>query len=776
MAGKIVAIPAIGLRGVQLREAAATEFSAVVELVRRALRERIYPGQDRYLDLVAIYPDRAVVAREGRHYAYPYSIGADNQVAIGDPVEVTLDFQPVTLREAVFIEAVGEPDSGKWLIRVMRSGLSANGNLYPDAVLREAAPLFEGARVFEKSDAQHVKGEGKAFSQLIGGLSAVQFIEGGKPDSGEIRAVLTLIEPAGEVATKLREAAARGLSGLFGFSIDADGNAKTQMREGRKVRVATSITKVQSVDLIVEPAAGGELIRMVESVDPKTTHQEGDMLRHKLLQTIQSKAPAVYAKLNPETATDEQIEVAYREALNTPAAAASAAIATTAGDNGGGLGNQVEERLRMIEARVVARATIADCNLPQPAKDRLRAEFDRRERFVEADVSAAIEAERGYLAKFTESGQVAGLDFGSGARAEDRAAKVDDMLDAFFDPAHKNHRSVISFKECYVEYTGDRMVTGRMQDCDRARLRESAGASFREALDSTSWAQALGDAVTRRLQAIYAGMTDLQVWRKVVGISRPTDFRTQHLVRIGGYGNLPAVNQGAAYQPLSSPGDDESTYAVSKRGGLETVTLEMIKNDDVRSISRIPQELSLAAANTLYEFVFDFFRSNPTCTYDSVALYHASHGNLFSTALDAAQYEIHRQAMVKQTRNGSAKRLGVSPSFLLVPFELEKTAFDLFHRDTNLDATFVQSQKPQIIVPSYWTDANDWCTVADPARLPGIEIGFLDGKEEPELFMQDSPTVGSLFTNDQITYKIRHIYGGTVDVDGHKATTKAVVA
>lgn len=501
-------------------------------------------------------------------------------------------------------------------------------------------------------------------------------------------------------------------------------------------------------------------------------------MRQKLLQTIQTKAPAVYAKLNPETATDEQIEVAYREALNTAAAEGGASPGVTqAGNSGLGTGaKDIEERLRMIEARANARVAIADCNLPQPAKDRLRADFERRERFVEADVAAAIETERGYLAKFTESGHVQGLDFGSGARAEDRAARMNDMLDAFFDPGHKNHNSVLSFKECYIEYTGDRMVTGHIRDCDRARLRESAGASFREALDSTSWAQALGEAVTRRLQAIYAGMTDLQAWRKVCAVGRPTDFRTQHLVRIGGYGNLPAVNQGAPYVALTSPGDDESTYAVTKRGGLETVTLEMIKNDDVRAITRIPQEMALAAANTLYEFAFDFFRSNPTCTYDSVALYHADHGNLFTAALDATAYEAHRQAMVKQTRAGSSKRLGVSPSFLLVPFELEKTAFDLFQRSTNLDETFVQSQKPQIIVPGYWTDATDWVTVADPARLPGIEIGFLDGKEEPEIFMQDSPTVGSLFSNDQITYKIRHIYGGTVDVDGHKATTKAVVA
>ena len=47
-------------------------------------------------------------------------------------------------------------------------------------------------------------------------------------------------------------------------------------------------------------------------------------------------------------------------------------------------------------------------------------------------------------------------------------------------------------------------------------------------------------------------------------------------------------------------------------------------------------------------------------------------------------------------------------------------------------------------------------------------MGFLDGREDPELFVQDAPTVGSLFSSDEITYKIRHIYGSTVKVDGEK--------
>ena len=203
------------------------------------------------------------------------------------------------------------------------------------------------------------------------------------------------------------------------------------------------------------------------------------------------------------------------------------------------------------------------------------------------------------------------------------------------------------------------------------------------------------------------------------------------------------------------------------------MSLEAIKNDDARDPPH-PAGAGAGAANTLQIFVLTF-RTNPTI-YDSVALYHASHSNLFTTALSAAEYAAHRLAMAKMTRLSSAKRRGITPARILVPFDLQETAYNLFVRNQNLDKTFVQSINPEVIPVAYWTDVNDWVTVADPNVMPVLEIGFLDGKEEPELFVQDMPNVGSLFSNDQITYKIRHIYGGNVLPEGEKATTKAVVA
>lgn len=496
--------------------------------------------------------------------------------------------------------------------------------------------------------------------------------------------------------------------------------------------------------------------------------------KQRLLEAIKAKDATKFAAINPDTIGDDELVTLHESVCGSlvPAATDSAQQRLTEGVQGDNA-PVTRGELQMIVLRQAATAAITASRLPDAAKTKLAGQFGAMERFTEAQVTQAIKDEGEYLAKFTESGSVRVPAF-SGPEVGDRSVVIKSMLDAFFDPKHKDHGQVQSFKECYIEITGDRRVTGRLRDCDESRLAESLGV-MRESVTSAAWADALGDSITRRLQAVYTGLTNLDAWRQVAISGPVNDFRTQNRVRIGGYGNLPAVSQSGTYNPLTSPGDDAATYAVTKRGGTESVTLEAIRNDDVQAIRRIPVELALAAKNTLYEFVFDFFRTNPTI-YDTVALYHATHNNLFTAALSAAEFSAHRLAMLKQTRSGSAKRLATGPATVLVPYELEETAFNIFQRNQNLDKTFVQTQVPNIISVSYWTDTNDWCTVADPMILPVLEIGFLDGREDPELFVQDMPNVGSMFSNDQLTYKIRHIYGGAVLVDGEKGTTKAVVA
>lgn len=339
--------------------------------------------------------------------------------------------------------------------------------------------------------------------------------------------------------------------------------------------------------------------------------------------------------------------------------------------------------------------------------------------------------------------------------------RAEELLFRFFSAPHQK-----SFRECYIEITGDSKVTGRIQDCNSAR--------FREALGTVSWPDVFSASVARQMVNEYSGRSNYEVWRKFVDATpNVLDFRTHTRVRIGGYGDLPTVNEGSPYLALPSPPEESAAYALAKRGGTEAITLEMIKNDDVGAIRRIPKRLAEAAHRTLAHFVLDFLRVNPT-VYDGISLFHTARGNLGSGALSASQLNAARTAMMRHVELGSGDPLGLKPRFLLVPFDLQETAYNLFVRGTNQDRTFVQNLDVEVVPIWYWTDANDWCVAADPAESPTIEIGFLDGKEEPELFTEELPSVGSMFSNDQTTFKIRHIYGGAV-ID-YRGLYKSVVA
>lgn len=768
-------IPTDGIVGLlALREAASGEYRQIMELVSAALVAKLglTPEQSWRINVEAMFSDRAIVRRDGRFYAYSYTLGADNQVTLSDAQEVIEQYVPVALREAAGASQISEAqdDEGKvWGAVLIRAGAAkTSGWFYPDAVLREAASKFEGARVFVKGDVEHLKGEGKHPRNVIGWISNAHFVEGAATDTGHLAGQLNITAGETTLRANLVDAWKRGKRDLVGLSIDAVGKAKKALREAAKAgvnKIATAIDRVKSVDLIVEPGAGGALVSMIEAANPEEEQQMS--LKQRMLDTIKARKPKLFATIDAAAVTDDELETHYREALAEPEG-------TTAPAGNGLTQEQVTRQIRMVEARGYARATIAEAKLPQIAKDRLKKQFGEEDaHFVEADVDAAITAEREYLAKLTQSGKVV---MAGDIEVEDRSTKTAAMLEAFFDPAHKDHRAMQSIKELYIELTGDKRVTGRLEHCDMSRMRESLGGlAMRESLDSTTFGYVLGDSITRRMVAEFRAAVQYDAWRKIANVVPVQDFRTQDRTMYGGYGDLPAVGQGAAYASLASPSDLQATYAVTKRGGTEDITLEMIKNDDVGAIRRIPVKLGRAAKRTLSKFVFDFIRTNPNI-YDGVAFFHANHGNLGSTAFSDTEYAVVRLAMMKQTELSSSDRMGIGPSMILCPMDLEKGASDAFRRSTNLDETFVQSLKPTIIPVWYWTDATDWAAAADPLDIPGIEIGFLDGQEEPELFVQDAPNQGSMFSNDKITYKIRHIYGGNVVPGGEKAFYKEVVA
>ena len=63
---------------------------------------------------------------------------------------------------------------------------------------------------------------------------------------------------------------------------------------------------------------------------------------------------------------------------------------------------------------------------------------------------------------------------------------------------------------------------------------------------------------------------------------------------------------------------------------------------------------------------------------------------------------------------------------------------------------------------SLLTDTADWGMILPPSVIDIVEMGYLNGKQEPEMFLADSPQSEQVFVADKIRYKIRHEYAGAV--------------
>ena len=66
------------------------------------------------------------------------------------------------------------------------------------------------------------------------------------------------------------------------------------------------------------------------------------------------------------------------------------------------------------------------------------------------------------------------------------------------------------------------------------------------------------------------------------------------------------------------------------------------------------------------------------------------------------------------------------------------------------------------IVSPQLSSATQWFFAADPNVIDTIEVGFVGGQVNPALFIQDQPLFGLNFTQDVISYKVRHEYGAAV--------------
>lgn len=504
---------------------------------------------------------------------------------------------------------------------------------------------------------------------------------------------------------------------------------------------------------------------------------------------------------DPDIDIDPEVDALIAAALGND----DPAVALPESNTGGNTVNEVD----ILRTEIALGKALESSELPEPSRRRIEEAFTGRVATA-SEIRESIGAEKDYIATLIGDADPAARGASKGASLQIGAEERDKFNSAMFGMLngedHDNVPQFSSLHESYREITGfagqpkeyaDRIMhamrfslpgmPGHEKEFKQhhKRLKESRSVmplTMKESLQTTDWAEVFGDSVRRKMMMDYME-SDYPDWRLVVSeISNLKDFRTERRIRVGGFGDLSQVSQLGTYTELTAPTDEEVNFAAQKYGNLFTISWETLVNDDLGEIRRLPTALGRSAARTLSKFVFNTNLSdNPAMDYDSELLISAAHSNNQTAALTAATLLIAVRQMRKQTEQDSSERLALRAKYLIVPPDLEETAWELCYSnvkvETGNDATvpnfFKARHKLEMILNDWQTDTDDWFIMANPKQNPTIEIGFLGGKQEPEVFVQNQPNVGAVMTADKLTYKIRFIFGG--DALDHRMFAGSIV-
>jgi hypothetical protein len=565
---------------------------------------------------------------------------------------------------------------------------------------------------------------------------------------------------------------------------------------GAALRQIHAIQHVESVDLVFEPAADGRVLQALSAVDgeasPTTlipvSRKGGTPMPSEKQDNLPSgtgSRPVTGVTVSGSTA--ESLPVMALTAAGVPATGSSAEGSfpceetprpAPASEAGGCQAYDPQDWLLAL-GQTAAQAMIFASGLPPASQERLALQPYRRP----DEVTAAIQAECAYLARLQQDQviQLGGLAPRSAQVSGVRHSldQVSEALDALLVGRRPAQAAPLSgIRELYHLLSGDFEMSGLFQP-ERVTLAN---------VNSSTLASLVANALNKRVVNEFIQYP--QWWAPLVS---EEDYNSLEVVRwiiLGGVGELPTVAEGASYTELHW-GDSHESANFVKKGGYLGLTLEAIDKDDTGRLRTAPRALAQAAWLTLSRSVSAIFTDNSgagPALSDGLALFHASHGNLGSTALSLSAYAAARTAMRKQTELNSGERLGAltAPRYLLVPPDLEITAlqvlasqFDYTYSLSNGQAApenvFAEGDDRQqrlnlarqrVIVVDLWSDTNNWAACADPRLWPTIGVGYRYGRS-PEVFSVASPTAGLMFTNDTMPVKVRYFFAvGPMDYRG----------
>lgn len=297
--------------------------------------------------------------------------------------------------------------------------------------------------------------------------------------------------------------------------------------------------------------------------------------------------------------------------------------------------------------------------------------------------------------------------------------------------------------------------------------------------------------------SLFKGFTRVQPqYRRYGRIESLTDFRARRIRGLNGINGIGYVGDQGEYPEMRRTERPSASLMIDTYGGVYSVTRQAVINDDSGALLRDnPDEMGYAAATFVTEAIIAFIESNPTAP-DGLPVFHVNHNNIVTDALSEDSLATAISAMENGVDEDGRHNV-VRPRTLAVKNVRLELIANRIIRSQNTGSTvnvdmaagagsnvFDKGNMNPLagILPNdavvrdpYWSDSNNWYLFADPNDVPAFATGFLNGKEEPSVFLKNpearAQTGGGTdpytWEVDSVDFKVRLDFGtGVVDYRG----------
>lgn len=278
-------------------------------------------------------------------------------------------------------------------------------------------------------------------------------------------------------------------------------------------------------------------------------------------------------------------------------------------------------------------------------------------------------------------------------------------------------------------------------------------------------------------------------YRRYARVENMPDFRPRLLKGLNalrGYGH---VGDHGEYPGMRRTERPAASLVIDTYGAIYDITRQTIINDESgQLLNRNPDDMGYQAGLFLAETLVALIESNPNGP-DGAPMYSVGRGNQVVAPLseDALADAI---TFMEQQRDDDGFRITIQAATLIVQnarqqlianriLNSQLTGANVNWTGGSAGVGTAQFDKgtdnplagilpnDAVVREAFFNDANDWYLFAAPGTVPAFAIGFLNGKESPDILLKDPGVRNALGAGtdpyeweiDKVSFKVRHDFG-----------------